>query len=134
VKEYLDRSLEETRKTGYTRTLFNRRRPIPEITSPQFNLRSMAERTALNTPVQGTAADLIKLAMIAIDRELSARGLRSHMILQVHDELLFEAPPEELEALSALVRREMEQVHEMNVPIRVELKAGENWRDMTRRD
>jgi DNA polymerase-1 len=130
VKEYLDRSLEEVRRTGFTRTLFHRRRPIPEITSPQFNLRSMAERTALNTPVQGTAADLIKLAMIAIDRELAVQGLRARMILQVHDELLFETPPEELDRLSTLVRREMEQAYELRVPVTVELKAGPNWRDM----
>ncbi len=79
MKEYLDRSLEEARRTGFTRTLFGRRRPIPEITSPQFNLRNLAERTALNTPLQGTAADLIKLAMIAIQRELGEQKLpRAH--------------------------------------------------------
>jgi DNA polymerase-1 len=97
VKEYLDRSLEEVRRSGFTRTLFGRRRPIPEISSPQFNLRGLAERTALNTPLQGTAADLIKLAMIRIQHELQARQLQSRMILQVHDELLFEAPPDELD-------------------------------------
>ena len=92
VKKYLERSLAEARKTGFTRTLFGRIRPVPEITSPQPNLRNFAERTALNTPLQGTAADLIKLAMIAIDRQLTDEGLQAKMILQVHDELLFEAP------------------------------------------
>ncbi len=131
VKEYLDRSLDETRQNGFTRTLFGRRRPIPEIRSPQFNLRGMAERTALNTPLQGTAADLIKLAMIAIHRELAARKFASRMILQVHDELLFEAPPEELGDLRELVRPAMEQVFPLRVPLVVDMKAGPNWRDMS---
>jgi DNA polymerase I len=130
VKEYLDRSLEEVRRTGFTRTLLGRRRPIPEISSSQFNLRNLAERTALNTPLQGSAADLIKVAMISIDRELAARKLRSRMILQVHDELLFEAPPEELDCLRAIVRPAMEQVYPLSVPLVVDMKAGANWRDM----
>ena len=130
VKEYLDRSLAEVRKAGFTRTLFGRTRPIPEITSPQVNLRSFAERTALNTPLQGTAADLIKLAMIEIARRLEAEGLRAKMILQVHDELLFEVPPGELERVRALVKPAMEQVYALKVPLVVDLKAGPNWRDM----
>ena len=130
VKEYLDRGLVEVRRTGFTRTLFGRRRAIPEISSPQFNLRNLAERTALNTPLQGTAADLIKLAMIKIQQELESLRLRSRMILQVHDELLFEAPPEELERLSAIVRPAMERVYPLSVPLVVDLKSGANWRDM----
>jgi DNA polymerase-1 len=130
VKEYLDRSLEETRHTGFTRTLFGRVRPIPEITSPQPALRNFAERTALNTPLQGTAADLIKLAMIRIHRELQTSGLRAQMILQVHDELLFEAPENELAKLQPLVQTAMEQAHELRVPLVVDVKAGPNWRDM----
>jgi DNA polymerase-1 len=130
VKEYLDQSLSEARQTGATRTLFGRIRPVPEITSPQVNLRGFAERTALNTPLQGTAADLIKLAMIAIHHELAAQNLRTRMILQVHDELLFEAPPDELDRLRPLVRTAMEQVHTLLVPLVVDLKAGPNWRDM----
>ena len=130
VKEYLDRSLEEVRRSGFTRTLFGRRRPIPEISSPQFNLRGLAERTALNTPLQGTAADLIKLAMIKIQRELETRRLRSRMILQVHDELLFEAPPEELAQLRAIVQPAMEEVYALRVPLVVDIKSGANWRDM----
>jgi DNA polymerase I len=130
VKEYLDRSLNEVRHSGFTRTLFGRRRPIPEISSPQFNLRGLAERTALNTPLQGTAADLIKLAMIKIHHELEVQHLRTRMILQVHDELLFEVPAEELPRLQKIVRPAMEEVYPLRVPLVVDLKAGANWRDM----
>jgi DNA polymerase I len=130
VKEYLDRSLAEARKTGITRTLFGRTRPVPEITSPQPNLRNFAERTALNTPLQGTAADLIKIAMIAIDRQLAKESLRAKMILQVHDELLFEAPHDEINRLRTLVRSAMENVYALTVPLVVDIKAGPNWRDM----
>jgi len=130
VKEYLERSLAEARKTGVTRTLHGRTRPVPEITSPQVNLRNFAERTALNTPLQGTAADLIKLAMIAIARQLAEQKFQAKMILQVHDELLFEAPHGELERLRPLVRDAMEHVHKLDVPLVVDLKAGPNWRDM----
>ncbi len=131
VKEYLGRALAEVRKTGITRTLFSRIRPIPEINSPQANLRSFAERAALNTPLQGTAADLIKLAMIEIARRLAAEGLCAKMILQVHDELLFEVPSNEIERVRALVKPAMEQVHPLKVPLVVDLKVGPNWRDMT---
>jgi DNA polymerase-1 len=130
VKEYLDRSLAEARKTGVTRTLFGRIRPVPEITSTQFNLRNFAERTALNTPLQGTAADLIKLAMIEIAHQLPKQKFRAKMTLQVHDELLFEAPHEEMDRLRVLVRTAMENVHPLAVPLIADLKAGPNWRDM----
>jgi DNA polymerase-1 len=130
VKEYLERSLAEARKTGVTRTLSGRTRPVPEITSPQVTLRNFAERTALNTPLQGTAADLIKLAMIVIARQLSEQKFQAKMILQVHDELLFEAPHGEMDRLRPLVRNAMENVHELAVPLVVDLKAGPNWRDM----
>jgi DNA polymerase-1 len=130
VKTYLERSLAEARKAGFTRTLFGRIRPVPEITSPQPNVRNFAERTALNTPLQGTAADLIKLAMITIDRQLADEGLEAKMILQVHDELLFEAPHHEMDRLRALVRAAMEHAHALTVPLIVDLKAGPNWRDM----
>src|SRR5579859_225299 len=130
VKEYLEGQVAETRRTGVTRTMFGRVRPIPEINSPQVNLRNFAERTAMNTPLQGTAADLIKLAMIEIDRRLTAETFRTRMILQVHDELLFEGPTEELERLKPLVKHAMEQVHTLNVPLVVDIKVGPNWRDM----
>jgi DNA polymerase-1 len=130
VKEYLDNSLAETRKTEMARTLFGRIRPIPEINSPQVQLRNFAERTALNSPLQGTAADLIKLAMIAIDERLAGEKLEAKMILQVHDELLFEAPEKETPVLTELVREEMENVHKLAVPLVVEIGVGANWRDL----
>jgi DNA polymerase I len=130
VKEYLDRSLAEVRATGVAKTLFGRARPIPEIKSAQFQLRNFAERTALNSPLQGTAADFIKLAMINIDRRLREENFEAKMILQVHDELVFELPHTELEAVSKLVREEMEGVHEIAVPLLVEVCSGPNWRDL----
>jgi DNA polymerase-1 len=130
VKQYLDNVLAETRQTGVAKTLFGRIRPIPDITSPQVQIRNFAERTALNSPLQGTAADLIKLAMIAIDRRLAAEKFEAKMILQVHDELLFEAPSSESKELASLVREEMENVHKLAVPLEVEICIGANWRDM----
>jgi DNA polymerase-1 len=130
VKQYLDNVLAETRQTGMAKTLFGRIRPIPDITSPQVQIRNFAERTALNSPLQGTAADLIKLAMIAIDRRLAAEKFEAKMILQVHDELLFEAPLSESKELAKLVREEMENVHKLAVPLEVEICVGANWRDM----
>ena len=129
VKRYLDRQIADTRKIGYTKTLFGRIRPMPEITSPQLNLRNFAERTAMNTPMQGAAADLIKLAMIELDH-LLAEGFESQMILQVHDELLFEAPEHEVPRLRKLVKDVMEGVHKLRVPLLAETKVGANWRDM----
>jgi len=110
--------------------LFGRIRPIPEINSPQMQLRNFAERTALNSPLQGTAADLIKLAMINIDKRLAKEKFEAKMILQVHDELLFEAPTRERAKLEKLVQEEMEGVHKLAVPIGVEIGAGPNWRDL----
>ena len=130
VKEYLDHLLAETRKTEVAKTLFGRIRPIPEINSPHMQLRNFAERTALNSPLQGTAADLIKLAMINIDRRLAEEKLEAKMILQVHDELLFEAPTKERGKLEKLVQEEMEGVHKLAVPMAVEIGAGPNWRDL----
>ncbi|HTQ84853.1 MAG TPA: DNA polymerase I [Candidatus Solibacter sp.] len=130
VKEYLDRHLEEVRKTGLTRTLFGRVRQIPEIQSPQGAMRALGERIALNTPLQGTAADLIKLAMIDIDRQLAGSKLGARMTLQVHDELLFEVPRAGLADLRAIVKAAMERVHTLRVPLVVDMKAGPNWRDM----
>src|SRR5579863_8324035 len=130
VKEFLDNILVETRKRGETRTLFGRMRPIPEINSPQPQLRSFAERTALNSPLQGTAADLIKLAMIAIAKRLEKEKLKAQMILQVHDELLFEVPVKERAAVEKLVKEEMEGVYQLEVPLEVEIGSGANWRDL----
>ena len=112
------------------RTLFGRVRPIPDIESRNPNQRGFAERTAINTPLQGTAADLIKLAMISLDRKLTERGLKTRMVLQVHDELLFEVPADESTEVETLVRAEMEGVVKLNVPLIADLKRGTNWRDM----
>jgi len=130
VKDYLDGILVETRKTETAKTLFGRIRPISEINSPQMQLRNFAERTALNSPLQGTAADLIKLAMISIDKRLRLEKFAARMILQVHDELLFEAPAMEINSLSKLVKEEMEGVHKLAVPLVVEIGTGPNWRDL----
>ena len=129
VKKFIDRQIEQVRRTGETRTLFGRPRPIPDINSHNPNARGFAERTAVNTPLQGTAADLIKLAMIRIDRELQDRGSHTAMLLQVHDELVFEAPPEELAEISRLVKHAMENAHRLEVPLVVDVGAGDNWRD-----
>jgi DNA polymerase-1 len=130
VRQFIDRLLEETRATQQVRTLFGRVRPIPDIQSRNPNLRGFAERTAVNTPLQGTAADMIKIAMIRIDQKLRTQNLRTKMTLQVHDELLFDVPKEEIEAASALVKQEMENVIRLNVPIVVDIGIGQNWRDL----
>jgi DNA polymerase-1 len=129
VRRFIDETIAEVRLTGVTRTLFGRERPIPDINSRNPNLRGFAERTAVNSPLQGTAADLIKLAMVRIDAALEAAGLRAAMLLQVHDELVFECPPEETAALAGLVKREMEGVCALKVPMLVDVGTGENWRD-----
>ena len=130
VKEYLDNILVETRKSGVAKTLFGRIRPISEINAPQMQLRNFAERTALNSPLQGTAADLIKMAMISIDQRIREKKLGTRMILQVHDELLFEVPEKEKNTVEALVREEMEGVYKLAVPLVVEIGIGPNWRDL----
>jgi DNA polymerase-1 len=130
VKAFIEHTLDATRKSGSVRTLFGRVRPIPDIESRNPNQRGFAERTAINTPLQGTAADLIKLAMIALDRKLAERKLKTRMVLQVHDELLFEVPANEAAEVEQLVRAEMEGVIQLKVPLVADLKSGPNWRDM----
>jgi DNA polymerase-1 len=130
VRAFIDRTLDEARREMKVKTLFGRVRPIPDIHSKNYNLRGFAERTAVNTPLQGTAADLIKLAMIRIDTELHERNLKSKMLLQVHDELVFEVPEDEIETMKALVVDQMENVHKLKVPLKVDVGAGENWRDV----
>jgi DNA polymerase-1 len=127
VRRFIDETISSTRESGVARTLFGRERPIPDINSRNANARGFAERTAVNSPIQGTAADLIKLAMIRIDRALA--GLRARQLLQVHDELVLEAPPEEVDEVKELVRREMEGVAELRVPLVVDTGSGTNWRD-----
>jgi DNA polymerase I len=129
VKRYIDETIAQVRQTGTVRTLFGHERPIPDINSRNANARGFAERIAVNTPLQGSAADLIKLAMVRIDRAMQAAAHRAAMLIQVHDELVFECPPEEIESLSALVKHEMESVYELKVPLTVDIGVGDNWRD-----
>ena len=130
VRNFIDKTLEEARRDLKVKTLFGRVRPIPDINSKNANQRGFAERTAVNTPLQGTAADLIKIAMIRIDAVLRERGLKSRMTLQVHDELVFEVPEEEVETMQSLVREHMEKAHALAVPLLVEMGVGANWRDL----
>jgi DNA polymerase-1 len=130
VRAFIDKTLEEARRDLKVRTLHGRTRPIPDINSKNFTQRGFAERTAVNTPLQGTAADLIKIAMIRIDAILQERELKSRMTLQVHDELVFEVPEKEVETMQSLVREHMERVHELAVPLLVEMEVGPNWRDL----
>jgi len=130
VQAFIEKTLEATRREGSVRTLFGRIRPIPDIESRNPNQRGFAERTAINTPLQGTAADLIKLAMIQIDRKLTERALKTRMVLQVHDELLFEVPADETAEVEALVRTEMEAAVQLSVPLVADLAFGPNWRDL----
>ena len=130
VRRFIDETLETVRREQAVRTYFGRVRPIPDIQSRNPNMRGFAERTAINTPLQGTAADLIKLAMLRIDAEITTRRLRSRMTLQVHDELLFDVIPEEAEELRALVQQQMEHVADFSVPIVAEVGLGPNWRDI----
>jgi DNA polymerase-1 len=130
VRAFIDKTLEEARRDLKVKTLHGRIRPIPDINSKNFTQRGFAERTAVNTPLQGTAADLIKIAMIRIDAILQERKLKSRMTLQVHDELVFEVPEKEVETMQSLVREHMEKVHELAVPLLVEMEVGPNWRDL----
>ena len=127
VKAYLERTVAEGRERGYVTTLLGRRRYLPELKSGNPNLRGFAERMATNAPIQGTAADLIKITMVRMARELERRNLRSRMLLQVHDELLFEVPEAELEALEALATEVMESALTLSVPLKVDIKAGSDW-------
>jgi DNA polymerase-1 len=127
VRRWLDQTIAEVRRSGVSVNLFGRRRPIPDMQSRNPNARSFAERTAVNTPLQGTAADLIKLAMIRIDEKL--RNRETKMVLQVHDELIFEAPPQEVDEVRAMVKTEMESVRKLDVPLVVDVGVGDNWRD-----
>lgn len=127
VKEYMDSSIIDAKQKGYVTTLLNRRRYLPDITSSNFNLRSFAERTAMNTPIQGTAADIIKKAMIDMDERLRAENLQARMLLQVHDELIFEVPQDELEKLKEIVPEVMEQTVKLDVPLKVDWNYGSSW-------
>ena len=127
IRSFIDESIAFARENGYVETLFGRRRYLPDIHAHNATVRSLAERNAVNAPIQGTSADIIKLAMIGVDRRLREEGLRSKMVLQIHDELVFDALPEEVPALQALVKEVMENVIALSVPLTVECSAGSNW-------
>jgi DNA polymerase-1 len=127
VKAFMDETVREAKERGYTTTIFGRRRQITELSSDNFRIRQMGERMAQNAPVQGSAADIFKLAMVELDAALEREGLRSRMILTVHDELVLEVPLEERERVEPLVREVMESVCEISVPLEVDLGFGENW-------
>ena len=127
IRSFIDDTVAMARESGYVETLFGRRRYIADINSKNATVRALAERNAVNAPIQGTSADIIKLAMVAIDRRMQAEGFRSAMVLQIHDELLFEVVPEELESLTSLVVKEMENVISLSIPLTVECNHGTNW-------
>lgn len=127
VKAYMDESIKQAQQTGVVKTLFGRRRYLPDINSRNQTVRGMAERNAINAPIQGTAADIIKMAMVAVHEELLARNLRSRMILQVHDELVLEVPDDELSVVSDILKQKMENACQLSVPLTVEVGVGDNW-------
>jgi DNA polymerase-1 len=127
VRDYIDKSLEQARERGYVTTLMNRRRYLPDIKNSNRSVRQFAERIAINAPIQGTAADLIKVAMINIHRRLMEEGRKTKLILQIHDELVFEVPQGELEEINALVKEEMEKVVKLYIPLKVDIGVGKNW-------
>jgi DNA polymerase-1 len=127
VKKFIDDIIAQAKKDGYVCTLLGRKRPLPDINNPNMGLRNFAERTAINTPVQGTAADIIKVAMINIQGQLQSKKLRTKMIIQVHDELVFEVPDEELAEIKKLVESEMVNAVKLSVPVKVHIAAGKNW-------
>ena len=129
IRDYLYAVVDEARKDGYTQTVLGRRRYLPDLTSDNRQRREMAERMALNAPIQGSAADIIKAAMLEVDRALRARGLASRMLLQVHDELLFEVAPGQLDELRALVSETMCGAFELSVPLAVSFGTGRTWEE-----
>ncbi len=129
IQEYLEKTKSKAREEGYTETLLGRRRNLPEMMSSNFQLRQNAERMAVNMPVQGTAAEIIKVAMLQLDEAMAEQRLRSKMLLQVHDELIFEAPDDELALLEALVAQLMSKAVELSVPLKIEIKRGTKWGD-----
>ncbi|KMK74565.1 DNA polymerase I [Alkalihalobacillus pseudalcaliphilus] len=129
VKQYMDEIVEQAREDGYVETLLHRRRYLPELTSRNFNLRSFAERTAMNTPIQGTAADIIKQAMVNMGEEIEKNGWKTRMLLQVHDELIFEVPEDEVETFKEVISKVMENAIQLNVPLKVDAEVGDSWYD-----
>jgi DNA polymerase-1 len=130
VQTYIEKSLEEARQKGYVMTLLHRRRYLPDIHSPTVAIRQATERMAINTPLQGTAADIIKVAMIHIQNRIEELGLSTKMIMQVHDELVFEVPEEELQNAIPMIQNEMETVMELSAKLKVSIHSGKNWAEV----
>lgn len=129
VNEYMHRTVEKAKADGYVETMFHRRRYLPELVSSNYNLRAFGERVAMNMPIQGTAADIIKIAMIRVQRRLEREQLRARLILQVHDELIVEAPADEAMRVAMLLQEEMEHAAQLNVPLTAEASVGQTWYD-----
>lgn len=129
VRDYMKDIVAKAKQDGFVTTIMNRRRYLPDITSRNFNVRSFAERTAMNTPIQGSAADIIKLAMIELDRRLKEAEVKARLLLQVHDELILEVPEEEVDKISDLVAEVMENAIELSVPLKVDVSHGDTWYD-----
>ncbi len=129
-KTYIERSLEEARQKGYVTTLLHRRRYLPDINSPTAAIRQASERMAINTPLQGTAADIIKVAMIHIQNRIEELRLSTKMVMQVHDELVFEVPEGETQKALPMIQEEMEAVMELSVPLKVSIHSGKNWAEV----
>jgi len=127
IKTFLDDTVKHAKDMGYVVTLFGRRRPIPELKSSNFMQRSFGERVAMNSPIQGTAADIMKIAMIAVNRELEESKMKSRLVLQVHDELLVEAHKDEVEQVKAILKKQMEQAASLDVPLEVDMHVGQSW-------
>ena len=127
VRAFMDRCVKTAKEQGYVATLLGRRRAIPELRSSNYNTRSFGERAAMNTPVQGSAADIIKVAMVRVHRALQEEGLRAKLILQVHDELIVDAPAEEAQAVERLLKREMEGAYPLDAPLVADVKSGASW-------
>ena len=127
VKEFLDQQVHKAKEQGYVSTMFGRRRPVPELSSSNFAQRSFGERVAMNSPIQGTAADIIKIAMIRVNESLKNHKLRSQLILQVHDELLVEAWEEEVDQVQEILKKEMEMAAELSVKLEIDMKKGKDW-------
>ena len=127
ISTFIQDTIASAREKGYVETLFGRRRYLPDITSRNATVRSLAERNAVNAPIQGTSADIIKLAMADVDRQMQARDLKSRMVLQIHDELVFDAVPEETDILEEIVTEKMQNVIQLSIPLTVECNYGKNW-------
>ena len=131
IKNYMDTVVREAKDKGYVETLFNRRRELPDINSRNFNVRGFAERTAINSPIQGSAADILKIAMIQLDEALTAGGYKTKMLLQVHDEIVLEVPNDELSTIKKLVKDTLEAAIELKVPLEADENDGQTWYEAT---